>query len=65
LGSVGASEHDASMPVQASVDIEQLARLQGAEVVETPEDLVEDIWGPEELEAFLVDLRASRDASLA
>jgi hypothetical protein len=65
LGLVEASEQDASMPAQASVDIDELARLQGAEVVETPEDLVEDIWGPEELEAFLVDLRASRDASLA
>jgi hypothetical protein len=62
---VGASGHDASRPVQASVDIEQLAHLHGAEVVETPEDLVEDIWGPDELEAFLVDLRASRDASPA
>ena len=53
------------MPAQAPVDIDELARLQGAEVVEAPEDLVADIWGPEELDAFLTDLRASRDASLA
>ena len=46
--------------------IEDLARAQHAEPVEDPGELAADIWESDaELEAFLADLRASRNASLA
>jgi hypothetical protein len=48
-----------------SPTLDELARLQHAVPVE-PDDLVADIWeSDEELDAFLADLRASRNASLA
>jgi hypothetical protein len=46
--------------------IEDLARAQHAEPVADPEELAADIWESDaELEAFLADLRAARNASLA
>jgi hypothetical protein len=46
--------------------IEDLARSQDARHVESPDELAEDIWqSDEELEAFLSDLRSSRQAWLA
>ncbi len=46
--------------------IEDLARAQHAQPVADPEELAEDIWESDaELEAFLADLRAARNASLA
>ena len=48
------------------VTIEDLARAQHGEPVADPADLAADIWeSDEELEAFLADLRAARNASLA
>jgi hypothetical protein len=48
------------------VTIEDLARAQHAEPVADPGELAADIWESDaELEAFLADLRASRNASLA
>ena len=45
--------------------IEDLARAQHAEPVADPGELAADIWESDaELEAFLADLRASRNASL-
>lgn len=45
---------------------DELARLYNAEVVQDPEELAADIWeSDEELQAFLSDLRASRNASPA
>ena len=46
--------------------IDDLARAQHAELVADPGELAADIWGSDaELAAFLADLRASRNASLA
>jgi hypothetical protein len=46
--------------------IDDLARAQHAQPVKDPQDLAADVWeSDEELEAFLSDLRASRNASLA
>jgi hypothetical protein len=43
--------------------IAELARIQQAQPVADLDDLVEDIWeSDEELDAFLADLRASRNA---
>jgi hypothetical protein len=48
------------------VTIEDLARSQHAEPVADPGELAADIWESDaELEEFLADLRASRNASLA
>ena len=48
------------------VTIEDLVRAQHAEPVADPGELAADIWESDaELEAFLADLRASRNASLA
>lgn len=46
--------------------IDDLARAQHAQPVKDPQELVADVWeSDEELGAFLADLRASRNASLA
>lgn len=46
--------------------IEDLARAQHAEPVADPAELAADVWeSDDELEAFLADLRASRNDSLA
>jgi hypothetical protein len=48
------------------VTIEDLARAQHAGPVADPGELAADIWESDaELEEFLADLRASRNASLA
>ena len=48
----------------AAMSIEELARAQGAAPVLDAHELAADIWeSDEELDAFLADLRASRDAS--
>jgi len=50
----------------APLAIEELARAQQAEQVTDAEELAADIWGSdEELDEFLTDLRASRNASIA
>jgi hypothetical protein len=46
--------------------IDELARSQDAQTVADPGDLADDIWSSdEELDAFLSDLRASRNSSAA
>jgi hypothetical protein len=56
-------EHE---PTVGPSTIEELARIQHAQPVADLDELVEDIWeSDEELDAFLADLRASRNASLA
>lgn len=48
-----------------SLVIDELARLQHAQEVHGAEELAADIWeSDEELDAFLADLRACRNASL-
>jgi len=64
---VDVSEHrqDASIPASTMLSIDELARLYHAEEIRDPEELAADIWeSDEELEAFLVDLRSTRDTSL-
>ncbi|MHB8246464.1 MAG: hypothetical protein ACYDGN_14170 [Acidimicrobiales bacterium] len=58
--------HDHFEPTVGLVpNLEELARLQHAGPVEAAE-LVSDIWeSDEELDAFLADLRTSRNASVA
>ena len=44
--------------------IDELARLQHARPIDDPQELASDIWeSDEELDSFLADLRACRDAS--
>lgn len=64
LGSVSEQPED-SMPTSTpALSLEELARAQGATPVQDPHELVADIWeSDEELDAFLADLRASRDGS--
>lgn len=67
LGSLGTvseqSEEGAPAQVPAQT-LEELARSQGAQPVRNARELATDIWeSDEELDAFLADLRASRDAS--
>lgn len=49
-----------------SLTLEQLARSEHASPIVDAEELAADIWeSDEELDAFLADLRSSRDASIA
>jgi len=58
-------QRESHLPASAPLTIDELARLQQATPVDDPKELEADIWeSDEELEAFLVDLRSSRDASL-
>jgi hypothetical protein len=53
------------LPGARSVSIEELARQQGVQPVESVEDMRADLWdSDEELEQFLDDVRASRQADL-
>jgi hypothetical protein len=62
------SEHDRDVPRVASglgLRLEDLAVEQQARVVNDLKDLRADIWASDaELDAFLADLRGSRDASV-
>lgn len=50
----------------ASLTLDELARQQGVRPVASVEDLRADIWASdEELEAFLTEMRESRNADLA
>jgi hypothetical protein len=58
--------HEPQGPTWSTRTIDELARAQGAQVVDDAHDLVEPIWESDaELDAFLADLGASRDVSLA
>jgi hypothetical protein len=64
---VSQAHQDDPEPVAGQLPtIEDLARAQHAEPVADPAELAADVWESDaELEAFLADLRASRNASLA
>lgn len=48
-----------------SVSVEELARQQGVRPVRSFEDMRADLWdSDEEFDAFMVELRASRQADL-
>ena len=66
LGVVTQAHQEPEPMADRPVSIEGLARDQHAEPVADPGELAADIWESDaELEAFLADLRASRNASLA
>ncbi len=65
-GGVSQAHQEPEPMADRPVTIEDLARVQHAEPVADPGELAADIWESDaELEAFLADLRASRNASLA
>jgi hypothetical protein len=54
------------LPGARSVSVEELARQQGVRPVDSVDDMQADLWdSDEELEEFLADVRASRQADLA
>jgi len=54
------------LPGTRSPSVEELARQQGVRPVESVEDMQADLWdSDEELEEFLADVRASRQADIA
>lgn len=59
-------DHDAEHLVSGvGLGLDELAEQQRAQVVEDLDDLKADVWASdEELDAFLADLRASRNASI-
>ncbi|MGH9151115.1 MAG: hypothetical protein ACRD03_01640 [Acidimicrobiales bacterium] len=62
------SEHQHDVPAAggARLTIADLARQQRAQEVGDPKELAADVWeSDEELDSFLADLRASRNASIA
>jgi hypothetical protein len=66
LAAVSEQHHEPKGSTWSARTIDELARSQGAQVVDDANDLFEEIWeSDEELDAFLADLRASRDASPA
>ena len=53
------------LPGARTVSVEELARQQGVSPVTSVEDMQADLWdSDEELDAFLADVRASRQADL-
>jgi hypothetical protein len=66
MKSMSQAHHEPEPMADQLATIEDLARVQHAEAVADPAGLAADIWESDaELEAFLADLRASRNASLA
>jgi hypothetical protein len=66
MKSMSQAHHQPEPMADQVATIEDLARAQHAEPVADPAELAADIWESDaELEAFLADLRASRNASLA
>lgn len=64
LGGVSEQLREPSPSPAPSMTIEELAEAQGARPVADAHELAADIWeSDEELDAFLADLRRSRDAS--
>jgi hypothetical protein len=62
---MGRKDFSKLLPGARSVSIEELARQQGVLPVESVEDMRADLWdSDEELEQFLADVRASRQADL-
>jgi hypothetical protein len=54
------------LPDARTVSVEELARQQGVKPVESLDDMRADVWdSDEELDEFLADVRASRQADLA
>ena len=59
------SDSDVRGLLPPSVPIEELARQQGVRPFESGEDVTADLWdSDEEFDAFLADVRASRQADV-
>jgi hypothetical protein len=68
IGWIAVSEqrHESHASTWSTGAIDDLARAQHATVVTDSHELADEIWdSDDELDAFLADLRASRNASLA
>lgn len=60
------SDSDFISMLPPSVPVEELARQQGVRPISAGRDMRLDIWGSDEaFDAFMKDLRASRQADLA
>jgi hypothetical protein len=63
---MGGRDFSKLLPGARSVSVEELARQQGVQPVESLDDMRADVWdSDEELDEFLADVRASRQAGLA
>lgn len=63
---VGGQRHELPVPTWSATTLDDLARAQHATPIRDPHELAADIWeSDDELDAFLADLRAARNASLA
>jgi hypothetical protein len=64
-GGVAMSDSGFTWPLPPSVPIEELARQQGVRPFKPGDDVRADLWdSDEEFEAFLADVRASRQADV-
>ena len=53
------------LPVPPPVSVDELARQQGVRPIQPGEDMSADLWdSDEEFDAFLADVRTSRQADL-
>jgi hypothetical protein len=60
---VGRRDFSKLLPGTRSVSVEELARQQGVRPVDSLDDMQADLWdSDEELDEFLADVRASRQA---
>lgn len=63
---VSKQRHHRTVPSSRSLSLDELARRYDLKPLHDSEELAVDIWeSDEELDAFLADVRASRDASLS
>jgi hypothetical protein len=63
---MGGRDFSKLLPGTRSVSVEELARQQGVRPVSSVDDMQADLWdSDEELEQFLTDARAPRQADLA
>ena len=63
---MGGRDFSKLLPGTRSVSVEELARQQGVRPVSSVDDMQADLWdSDEELEQFLADVRAPRQADLA
>ena len=65
-GRVTDSDFYRLLPGPPPLSVAELARQQGVKPIEPGQDMTADLWeSDEEFEAFLADVRASRQADLA
>jgi hypothetical protein len=63
---VSEQRHESHESTWSAPTIDEFARAQDARVVGDSRDLADEVWeSDDELDDFLADLRASRNASLA